>query len=270
MNVLEVVRPESSAAKLAVGSKEDALRALARLAKESPILSGVSEDEIARALSEREAIGTTGFGKGIAIPHCRLEGVEEFVVGVASAPEGVPFDSLDEDDVRLFVFIVGPARDSNEHIRILSAVSRVLSDGDAVEEMVRAQSNEALAESFMRHLRGEPLPEKQPGRTLFQVFVQDEELFKKILEIFGGTEPRCTIVLEAQNASSYFWKVPLFAGLWSDNPRTFSRLIVSLVSKQMTNEMVRRIEQVAGPLSESEQVLVTVHDVFYSGGSLTT
>jgi hypothetical protein len=45
---------------------------------------------------------------------------------------------------------------------------------------------------------------------------------------------------------------------------------MSLVRKPMTNEMVRRIEQVAGPLDESERVLVTVHDLFYGGGSLTT
>lgn len=270
MNVLEVVRPECAAAGLALGSKRDALQAVTRLAKANPLLSGVSEDEIVRALSDREAVGTTGFGKGIAIPHCRLEAVEDFVVGVASVPDGVAFDSLDGGDVRLIVFIVGPARDSNEHIRILSAVSRVLSDRGAVEEMVRAQSGEALAESFLRHLRGEPLPEEEPGRRLFQVFVQDEALFKEILEIFGGTEPRFTVVLEAQNASAYLWKVPLFAGLWSDNPRSFSRVIISLVRKPMTNEMVRRIEQVTGPLDESEQVLVTVQDVFYSGGSLTT
>jgi PTS system nitrogen regulatory IIA component len=270
MNVLEVVRPECAAVGLAPASKQEALRAVARLAKASPLLSGITEDEILGALADREAIGTTGFGKGIAIPHCRLEGVEEFVVGVASVPDGVAFDALDGGSVRLIVFIVGPDRDSNEHIRILSAVSRVLSDAAAVEEMARVQAGEALAESFLRHLRGEPLPEEEPGRRLFQVFVQDEGLFKEILEIFGGTEPRFTVVLEAQNASAYLWKVPLFAGLWADNPRSFSRVIVSLVRKPMTNEMVRRIEQVAGPLDESEQVLVTVHDVFYSGGSLTT
>jgi PTS system nitrogen regulatory IIA component len=270
MNILEVVRPECVAAGLTLGSKREALEAVARLAKASSLLSRVSEDDVVRALAEREAVGTTGFGKGIAIPHCRLDAVDDFVVGIASVPEGVPFDSLDGGVVRLIVFIVGPARDSNEHIRILSAVSRVLSDAAAVEEVVRAQTDEALTESFLRHLEGEPLPEEEPGRRLFLVFVQDEGLFKGILEIFGGTEPRFTVVIEAENAGAYLWKVPLFAGLWTDNPRSFSRVIISLVRKPMTNEMVRRIEQIAGPLDESEQVLVTVYDMFHCGGSLTT
>ena len=77
-------------------------------------------------------------------------------------------------------------------------------------------------------------------------------------------------MLDAENAGSYLAKVPLFAGLWRDNPSSFSRVIISLARKRMTNELVRRIEAIAGPLSKSDSVLVTVQDVFFSGGSLTT
>jgi PTS system nitrogen regulatory IIA component len=146
----------------------------------------------------------------------------------------------------------------------------VLSIADAVNEMVAARTDEALYESFVRHLTDEPRAEAGEDKSLFHVFVQDEELFRQILEVFGSTEPRFTAVLDAENASSYLAKVPLFAGLWADNPRTFSRVIVSLVRKRMTNELVRRIEAVTGPLSQSDRVLVTVQDVFFSGGSLTT
>ena len=81
---------------------------------------------------------------------------------------------------------------------------------------------------------------------------------------------RFTAVLDAENASAYLAKMPLFAGLWTDAPRSFTRVIISLVNRSMVNEMVRRIEQVVGPLSESEHVLVTVQNTFFSGGSLTT
>jgi PTS system nitrogen regulatory IIA component len=246
------------------------LSEIAALAKASDVLSGLTQEEIEGGLREREEVGTTGFGKGIAIPHCRLEGVPEFIVGIMSVPDGVGFDSLDGEKVRLFVFIIGPRVESSDHIRILSTVSRVLSSASSVREMTAAGSDEALYESFVRHVRDEPRTEKGAPRSLFQVFVQDEELFRQILEVFGATEPRFTTVLEAENASSYMAKVPLFAGLWNDSPRTFSRVIVSLVGKRMTNELVRRIESVTGPLSDCDRVMVLVQDVFFSGGSLTT
>ncbi len=270
MNVLDVVRRECAAANRAPSDKSAVLRAVAELAATDPALSSLSADDIEKGLKEREEVGSTGFGKGIAIPHCRLDGVAEFVVGVMSVPGGVEFDSLDGEKVRLLVFIVGPAQESSDHIRVLSSVSRVLSSRDAVDEMVAAGSDEALYESFVRHLRDEPRAAEGDKKSLFQVFVQDEELFREILEIFGSTEPRFTAVLEAENTSTYLAKVPLFAGLWSDSPRTFSRVIVSLVRKRMTNEIVRRIESVAGPLSKSDRVLVMVQDTFFSGGSLTT
>lgn len=270
MDVLHVVRRECVSSGVAASDKKSVIREIARLAAGSPALAGTSAEEVERGLTEREEVGSTGFGRGIAIPHCRMESASEFVVGAVTVPDGVGFDSMDDGDVRLLVFIIGPALESSDHIKVLSTISRVLSSPDAVEEMVRARTDDVLYESLARHLRDEPEAEAGEEKSLFHVFVQDEELFRQILEVFGSTEPRFTAVLEAENASSYLAKVPLFAGLWGDSPRTFSRIIVSLVRKRMTNELVRRIEAVTGPLSESDGVLVTVQDVFFSGGSLTT
>jgi hypothetical protein len=64
--------------------------------------------------------------------------------------------------------------------------------------------------------------------------------------------------------------MPLFAGLWSDKQRSFSKIVLSLVDRRMTNEMIRRLEQITGPLKDSDKVLLAVQDIFYSGGSLTT
>jgi nitrogen PTS system EIIA component len=268
MDILGIVRRKCVSAGRSPTDKSSALQMVASLAAASGLLGGAGEKDVREALEHREAVGTTGFGKGIAIPHCRLESIEEFLVGIASVPAGVEFDSLDGEPVRLIVFIVGPASDSTEHIQILSAISRVLSNRDAVKEMVAAPSDESLYESFVRHLSDEPRPSKGEPRILFHVFVQDEEVFHEILQVFGGTEPRFTAVLDARNARSYLWKVPLFAGLWRDAPESFSRIIISLVTKKMTNEMIRRLESIVGPLSSAKNVLVVVQDTFFAGGSL--
>ena len=181
MDILHVVRRECVASNVTVADKAAIIHEIARLAATAPALAGTEERDIEEGLLEREEIGSTGFGNGIAIPHCRLESAGEFVVGVVSVSGGVGFESLDGEDVRLMVFIVGPARESNEHIRVLSTVSRVLSSADAVEEMVAARSDEALYESLARHLRDEPRAAAGEEKSLFLVVVQEEELFRQIL-----------------------------------------------------------------------------------------
>jgi len=265
-----VVRRECVSSGVRAADKAAIIREIAQLAAASPHLAGTVADDIERGLLDREEVGSTGFGKGIAIPHCRLESVKQFVVGVVSVPDGVEFDAMDGGDVKLLVFIIGPALESSEHIRILSMISRVLSSEEARDELLSARADEALYESFVRHLADEPRVESGEKKSLFHVFVQDEELFRELLEVLGATEPRFTAVIEAENAGAYLAKVPLFAGLWGNNPSSFSRIIVSLVRKRMSNELVRRIEVVTGPLSKCDRVMVTVQDVFFSGGSLTT
>jgi mannitol/fructose-specific phosphotransferase system IIA component (Ntr-type) len=270
MDLSKILGVECVAVNITTASKADALSQIAALAKRSAVVSDVSVEEVRRAMEEREAIGSTGFGKGIAIPHCRMASVSTFVVGLATVAGAVDFDSLDGEPVRLIAFIVGPAQESTDHIRVLSGLSRVLSNADAVKEMLATTTPESLRESFLRHVSLDREPPKEAKRSLFHVFVQDENLFHDILQVLGGTEPRFTAVLEAENASAYLAKLPLFAGLWTDSERSFTRVIISLVNNSMVNELVRRIEEIAGPLAQSERVLVTVQNVFFSGGSLTT
>jgi mannitol/fructose-specific phosphotransferase system IIA component (Ntr-type) len=270
MDLSELLGVECSAVNITAASKGDALSQVASLAKQSAALGDVSVEEIRLAMERREAVGSTGFGKGIAIPHCRMESTSAFVVGLATVAGGVDFDSLDGGPVNLIAFIVGPAMESTDHIRILSGLSRVLSNADAVKEMLAATTPETLRESFLRHVSLDREPPQEAKRSLLHVFVQDEDLFQEILQVLGGTEPRFTAVLEAENASAYLAKLPLFAGLWSDSPRSFTRVIISLVNRTMVNELIRRIEEVTGPLAQSERVLVTIQNVFFSGGSLTT
>ncbi|MFC1672505.1 PTS sugar transporter subunit IIA [Planctomycetota bacterium] len=78
--------------------KRSILKEIAKLARKSPVLEKVSEEKILKALDEREDLGSTGFGEGIAIPHCALDEVDRFIAGILTAPQGVDFDSLDGEE----------------------------------------------------------------------------------------------------------------------------------------------------------------------------
>jgi len=268
MNLIHVLRRECLQAGAEYASKDDVLAAIATLAKQSPKLGRIDEDTLLKGLTDREELSTTGFGNGIAIPHCRLAGVEDFVVGILSVPNGVDFSATDGAPVKLFVFIIAPASSTNDHIKILSAISQVLNVPEHVAEMVQAPDAEVLAESFLRHVRDEADTKQHDNKNLFRVQIQDEDLFHDVLKIFAGFNSTTVMVTEAEPASNYIQKMPLFASFWSDKHTEFCKVILATVDKQDTNETIRRIEQEVGSLDERDDILLTVQELFYCGGSL--
>jgi len=124
MKLADVLHKECIVVNAELSDKAEALRQVAGLAKKSNVLENVSEQEILVGLQGRESLGSTGVGKGIAIPHCRLKNVKDFVVGVVTVPSGVDFDALDAEKVRLIVFIIAPEVVSAKHVRLLSVISQ--------------------------------------------------------------------------------------------------------------------------------------------------
>ena len=268
MNLINALRTECVQANAARASRDEVLATIATLAKRSPALSNIDESAILKGLSDREELSTTGFGGGIAIPHCRLEGVDEFVVGVLSVPAGVEFAAMDDQPVKLFVFIVAPASESNAHIKVLSAISQVLNVPEHVEEMLAAPTADVLAENFLRHVRDEADPKQHDSKNLFRVQIQNEDLFHAVLKIFAGFNSSTVMVSEAEPAANYIQKMPLFAGFWSDKPSDFCKVILATVDKRDTNETIRRVEQEVGSLDERDDILLTVQELFYCAGDL--
>ena len=131
-------------------TKAEAIEEVASLALKSSALSNVPKDVVIKGLNDREELGTTGFGDGIAIPHCVVEDAERFVVGMLVVPDGLEFDSLDGEKTRLFTFIIGPSSERKRHISILAMVSRTLRVPGVVEEVLAGTSAVAIRESVLR------------------------------------------------------------------------------------------------------------------------
>ncbi len=268
MSLARVVRTECIELHLSVTSKEEALREVARVAKKCPVLRDVNEQLLLRSLKEREKTASTGVGKGIALPHCRLEGVQDFVVGILGVPGGVDFEAVDGERVRLIVFIVGPTEAAQEsHIRILSWISQMFSQPRMVDSVLSENSAAGVQAQFLKH--GQRRLRSATAHNLFHVFVQEEEVFDEILQIFTGCGSSSVVVIEAQNGSAYLARMPLFADFWSTGVHEFSRIIVAVVDGQMTNEVVRRIEDFNVGARERHHVLVTVQKLLYTSGVLS-
>jgi len=268
MKLIDVLRKECVVAGAQLSDKAEALDEIVQVAKKSPILKDVSEQEILVGLEEREKLGSTGFGKGIAIPHCRLKSVTDFVLGLITIPSGVDFEALDAEKVNLIIFIIAPEAEPNRHLKLLSAISQTLLIPGALEEILAESTPEAVCESFLRHTHAEIDTKKQRTKCFFNVFVQDENVFRDILEKLTGIETSSLVVANTENVGAYLARVPLFADFWRDKPRSFSKVIVAVVDKGLANETIRRIESVTGNLNECTGVMVTVQDIPYAAGSL--
>jgi mannitol/fructose-specific phosphotransferase system IIA component (Ntr-type) len=251
-----------------LGDKAEALREVARLAKKSPVLEKVDEKEILDGLEARESMGSTGVGKGVAIPHCRLKSVEDFALGIITVPSGVDFDSLDKERVRLIVFIVAPEPASNQHVRLLSVISQTLLAPNALDRIVSGRTPDEVYSNFLQDKDVEIDGRQRVPKSLIHVFVQNEDIFRDIIQIMTGIESSSLVVVGAENSSVYLSKMPLFASFWSDEPSDFGRIIIAVVDKSLTNETIRRIESITGNLNKNADVMVTVQEISYAAGSL--
>ena len=94
--------------KFSARSKDEAIKKIARAACGSVLLRGYSEDDIYRVINAREEMGTTGFGRGIAMPHARIKGLSDFVVFVLVSKKGVEYESVDSKKTSIFCVILAP------------------------------------------------------------------------------------------------------------------------------------------------------------------
>jgi fructose-specific phosphotransferase system IIA component len=99
---------------------------------------------IEEALIDREKIGSTGIGKGVAIPHAKTDHATRLTIAFARSNNGVNFESIDEKDVKLFFVFASPLSDSGVYLKILARVSRLIRNEEFRNKLLKAKSNEEI------------------------------------------------------------------------------------------------------------------------------
>lgn len=267
MNLLEALNSDCIAIGCEATDKDGVLHALAGLAVRNPSLADAGEQALYEKLRDREALGSTGFGDGIAIPHAFLNSLDQFVVGVLVVPDGVPFEALDGKPVRVLVFIFGPSNRRNDHVRLLSSLSTILSRERAVQELCAATTPEVVRETLLRHEEGD-VEENVKSWSMVHAFVQDEACFDDVLQAFSGAVVGGLSVIDASNARNYLNRIPVFSAFWTDSNAGFQRVVIGIVDSKLSNDVVRRIHTAAGREGREAGLMVTVQDLSYCTGKL--
>ncbi|HYB90046.1 MAG TPA: PTS sugar transporter subunit IIA [Candidatus Binataceae bacterium] len=137
MKITEILSPDMVLPDLHGSKKPEILRELASgLVSKNPQLG---LDELTAVLSERERLGSTAIGDGIAIPHGKLRGVTKILGAFGRHPKGVDFESLDSNPTRLFFVLVAPEDSASLHLKALARVSRLFKDPQFRDRLIAAR-----------------------------------------------------------------------------------------------------------------------------------
>lgn len=141
MEISDLISPDSIFSKLPASSKKQALQELAKRASD---ISELNERVIFDALIERERLGTTGVGNGIAIPHGKLAGLDRLHGLFARLDKPIEFESIDEQPVDLIFLLLAPECAGADHLKALARVSRLLRDRSTCEKLRGSEDPDAL------------------------------------------------------------------------------------------------------------------------------
>jgi PTS system nitrogen regulatory IIA component len=142
MHLTELLSPDSIIAELKGRDKPAVLEELASvLVSKSP---GLDLEDLVNVLLEREKLGSTGIGDGIAIPHGKVPRLDRLLVSFGRTSEGVSFDAMDDRPVHLFFLLVAPETSAGLHLKALAKISRLLQDHTLKKSLREAQDQNAI------------------------------------------------------------------------------------------------------------------------------
>ena len=148
-----ILTPGRSLVNVPGGSKKKALEQIANLiGREVPELD---TQAVYEALIAREKLGSTGFGNGIAIPHCRLQGCESPVSALLHLDAPIDFDAIDGAPVDLLFVLLVPQAATDAHLELLRQIASMLDRKEVRDKLRSAKSNEALYQVVLDEQNGQ-------------------------------------------------------------------------------------------------------------------
>ena len=144
MRIQDIIPPEAVVDGLRAETKEGVLRELSEaVCRRLPALSPA---RLTAVLMDREGLGSTGIGEGVAIPHGKIPGIDRLVAVFGRSPAGVQFASLDGKPARLFFLILAPENSAGMHLKALARISRLLKDQRFRARLLAADDAEGLSQ----------------------------------------------------------------------------------------------------------------------------
>ena len=142
MKILDILAKDSIVPELKGRTKKQVLEELIDAVKQNK--PNIDQDLLMKVLLERERLGSTGIGEGIAIPHGKLRDIDDLVLSFGRSSEGIDFESMDGKPVHLFFLLVAPETCAGIHLRALAKIARLLKNGTVRKKLAKVDKREDI------------------------------------------------------------------------------------------------------------------------------
>jgi len=142
MKIVDLLNPAAIAADLQASGKNEALAELTDVVLK--VENGLDREEVINVLQERERLGSTGIGEGVAIPHGKLKNLDKLVISFGRSRRGVDFDSMDGKPAHLFFLLIAPEESVGVHLKTLARISKLLKNPTVRKRLLEAAGSEEL------------------------------------------------------------------------------------------------------------------------------
>jgi len=128
MKIMDFLKKKAVTAELKSKDKKSAVKELVELLVKAGAIKPKEKDLLVKTIMEREALGSTGIGQNIGIPHGKSRNVKELVAAFGLSKQGVNFESLDGEPTHIFFLLIAPEESAGPHLKALARISRLLKD----------------------------------------------------------------------------------------------------------------------------------------------
>ncbi|MCK4512431.1 PTS sugar transporter subunit IIA [bacterium] len=271
MKLLEAVVIDSIDPGLRARTKAELFSEMVVLLKKNPALAEFSEATILKALDDREGTATTGVGKEVGIPHGKISGLRQICGAIGVAKRGIEYDSVDGRPVKFVVAMVAPPDQSQDYLKTLAKVARLLSDPSFIETLVTANVPRDIYDRIekMQDASAKVTATGEAQLLMFELI--DSDYFDQVVEYFTEVGATSATVLDARNVEGFLTKVPLFADfsrVFSEG-QEFGHVFLLVIDKGAVPQFVDGLEEIIGDLQEEGRGIVIALDISYSRGALS-
>lgn len=142
MKLADILKESCVVADIKGKTKQEILLELVEPLQEANLIDNV--DVVVKIIMEREKLGSTGIGDGVAIPHGKMKNIDNIICAVGRSKEGVDFDAVDRQPVHIFFLVLAPEDSASLHLKVLSRISKILRDPSFRKSILKLTNAHAI------------------------------------------------------------------------------------------------------------------------------
>ena len=148
MKLPEIIEENNIIPELRAKDKKGVLEELAEaISRHEP---SIDKGALVKVLVERERLGSTGIGDGVAIPHGKMNGVSRPIISFGRSKQGLDFDSMDGQPAHLFFLLIAPEASSSVHLQVLAKIAKILKNRDFRKKLMEPGTKKELYQRIVQ------------------------------------------------------------------------------------------------------------------------